>query len=226
MSIYFPDSLFEISGNAVNKLKEPISWSWSVSNVMDWVQYGLKLPQYVIIFKENNIDGKKLIFINCQTLPSMHITDFDHIKYIAKNVRHLYGLSPDTEYHNGINGQRSVYHAYGRYYLYLAANYAAAGGKLSAARGRAEVQETLSLFDYMQSIGIVTDMRHRGPRTSGCRSDDGPRRKHKTLLARLPATEYLRGGQCAHADLAVARFRPMLQQTRVTEAPRRPASKR
>lgn len=33
-----------------------------------------------IIFKENNIDGKKLIFINCQTLPSMHITDFDHIK--------------------------------------------------------------------------------------------------------------------------------------------------
>lgn len=141
-------------------------------------------------------------------------------------MRHLYGLSPDTEYHNRINGQRSVYHAYGRYYLYLATNYAAAGGKLSATRGRAAVQETLSLFDYMQSIGIVTDMRRRGPRTSGCRSDDGPRQKHKTLLARLPATEYLRGGQCAHTDLAVARFRPMLHQTCATKAPRRPASKR
>lgn len=33
-----------------------------------------------VIFKENKIDGKKLIFVNCQTLPSMGITDFNHIK--------------------------------------------------------------------------------------------------------------------------------------------------
>ncbi|XP_025190818.1 uncharacterized protein LOC112591266, partial [Melanaphis sacchari] len=223
---YFPDSLFEIAGNAVNKLKEPISWSWSVSNVINWVQYGLKLPQYVIIFKENNIDGKKLIFINCQTLPSMHITDFDHIKYIAKNVRHLYGLSPDTEYHSGINGQRSAHRVYGRYYMHLATNYYGASGRQSATRGRG-AQETPSLFDYVQSTGVVTDARRRGPRTSGRRSDGGPQSPtHRTLLARLPATEYLRGGQCAHADRAVARLRPMLRQTCVVMESPRPVSKR
>jgi len=148
-------------------------------------------------------------------------------QYIAKNVRHLYGLSPDTEYHNGINGQRSVYHAYGRYYLHLATVHAAGGGRLSATRGRVG-QETPTLFGYMQSIGIVTNARRGddGPRTSGCRSDDGPQPpKLKTLLARLPATEYLRGGQCAHADLAVVRLRPTLQQTCVMERPR-PASRR
>eukprot|EP00102_Acyrthosiphon_pisum_P023670 XP_016660880.1 PREDICTED: uncharacterized protein LOC100570216 [Acyrthosiphon pisum] len=223
MSIYFPDSLFEIAGNAVNELKEPISWSWSVSNVMDWVQYGLRLPQYVIIFKENNIDGKKLIFINCQTLPSIHITDFDHIKYIAKNVRHLYGLPPDTEYHNGISGQRSVYHMYGRYYLHLATNLAASGRR-SATAGRGE-QEPLSLFDYMQLVGMVRDARQRGPRTSGCSTYNRPLPpQDKMILARLPATEYLRGGQCAHADQAVARLRPMQQQTFMK--PPRPSSKR
>lgn len=39
-------------------------------------------------FKENNIDGKKLIFINCQTLPSINITDFDHMKVrtFKKNI--------------------------------------------------------------------------------------------------------------------------------------------
>jgi hypothetical protein len=139
-------------------------------------------------------------------------------QYIAKNVRHLYGLSPDTEYHNGINGQRSVYHAYGRYYLHLATVHAAGAG----ARGRVG-QETPTLFGYMQSIGIVTNARRRddGPRTSGCRPDDEPQPpKLKTLLARLPATEYLRGGQCAHADLAVVRLRPTLQQTCVMERPR------
>lgn len=141
-------------------------------------------------------------------------------QYIAKNVRHLYGLPPDTEYHNGISGQRSVYHAYGRYYLHLATTLAARGRR-SAKDGRG-VQEPLSLFDYMQSVGMVIDARHLGPRTSGCRTDDRKLQpKDKTILARLPATEYLRGGQCAHAHQAVARLRPMQQQ-----ACMKPASKR
>lgn len=58
-NIYFPDSLFEIAGNAVNKLKEPISWSWSVSNVTNWVQYGLKLPQYVVSNCDNVLNKLK-----------------------------------------------------------------------------------------------------------------------------------------------------------------------
>lgn len=47
-AIYYPNSLVEITGNALNKLPEPVCWSWSVSNVADWVRYGLKLPQYVV----------------------------------------------------------------------------------------------------------------------------------------------------------------------------------
>lgn len=100
---------------------------------------------------------------------------------------------------------------YGRYYLHLATTLAARGRRSAMAdRG---VQEPLSLFDYVQSVGMVTDARHRGPRTSGCRTDDRPLPpKDKIILARLPATEYLRGGHCAHADQAVARLRPMQQQ--------------
>lgn len=132
-------------------------------------------------------------------------------QYIAKNVRHLYGLPPDTEYHIGISGQRSVYHAYGRYYLHLA-NTFAASGRRSVTAGRGVQEETLSLFGYMKLVGMVTDPRQHRPRTSGCRTDDRPPPpKHKILLARLPATEYLRGGQCAHADQAVARLHPMQQ---------------
>jgi len=143
-------------------------------------------------------------------------------QYIAKNVRHLYGLPPDIEYHNGISGQWSVYHTYGRYYLHLATNLAASGRR-SATAGRG-VQETMSLFGYMQSIGMVTDAWHRSRRTFGCRTDDRqPPLKHKIMMARLPATEYLRGGQCAHADQAVVRLRPMQQQTCME--PPRPASK-
>lgn len=47
-AIYHPDSLVEITGNALNNLPEPVCWSWSVSNVVDWVRYGLKLPQYIV----------------------------------------------------------------------------------------------------------------------------------------------------------------------------------
>lgn len=107
-------------------------------------------------------------------------------QYIAKNVRRLYGLPPDTEYHNGIIGQRSVYHAYGRYYLHLATASA-------ASRRRSAVP---SLFGYLQSVGMVS-------RRTAATGD-------KVLLARLPATEYLRGGQCVHADRAVARLVPMV----------------
>lgn len=144
-------------------------------------------------------------------------------QYIAKNVRHLYGLPPDTEYHNGINGQRSVYHTYGRYYLHLATTLAA-NGRRSAKAGRG-VQEPLSLFSYMKLVGMVTDARNHGPRTSGCRTEDRPLPpKHKIMLARLPATEYLRGRPCEHADQAVARLRPMQQQTCMK--PPRPSLKR
>lgn len=139
-------------------------------------------------------------------------------QYIAKNVRQLYGLPPDTEYHNGISGQRSVYHAYGRYYLHLATKFVASGRR-SASAGRGE-QETL--FGYMQSVGMVTDARrNRGSQTSGCRTDHRPPPpKYKILMARLPATEYLRGGQCAHADQAVARLQ---QQQTCVESPRPPS---
>lgn len=33
-----------------------------------------------VIFEENKIDGKKLILLNCRTLPGLYITDFNDIK--------------------------------------------------------------------------------------------------------------------------------------------------
>ncbi|XP_029453513.1 sterile alpha motif domain-containing protein 15 isoform X2 [Rhinatrema bivittatum] len=40
-------------------------------------------------FLENFITGRKLIFVNCSSLPQMGITNFEHMKEISLLVRHL-----------------------------------------------------------------------------------------------------------------------------------------
>lgn len=54
-AIYYPDPLLEITGNALNNLPQPVCWSWPVSKVIDWVKYGLKLPQYVVSTNIGNL---------------------------------------------------------------------------------------------------------------------------------------------------------------------------
>lgn len=132
---------------------------------------------------------------------------------VAKNVRRLYGLSPDNaRVHNDPSGRRaSVHGVYGRYYTHLA------GLQLHGRGGRPAV----TLFDYVRSVGLAvrgraTDRSHASSATAAVAAAAGPcghlgapsssPPRDVVMLARLPATEYLRGGQCAHADGAVVRF--------------------
>lgn len=99
-------------------------------------------------------------------------------------MRHLYGLPPDnarTRY-NGFRSRWSIHDVYGMYYSFLA-------GQMTTSPLAAT---TPTLFDYVESVGMSI-----GGRITGRLPDE------VSMLARLPATEYLRGGHCAHADRAV-----------------------
>ncbi|KAG8448993.1 hypothetical protein GDO86_015888, partial [Hymenochirus boettgeri] len=44
-------------------------------------------------FTKNYISGRKLIHVNCSTLPQIGITDFQHIMMISKMIRELLGIT-------------------------------------------------------------------------------------------------------------------------------------
>lgn len=69
----------------------PSCLSWKVEDVADWVEF-LGFPQYRACFKENLINGRKLINVDASSLPRMGVTDFEHIKVIAKRVREVLGI--------------------------------------------------------------------------------------------------------------------------------------
>lgn len=69
----------------------PSCLSWKIDDVADWVEF-LGFKQYRACFKDNLINGRKLITVDASSLPRMGITDFEHIKVIAKKVRELLGI--------------------------------------------------------------------------------------------------------------------------------------
>ncbi|XP_020622467.1 sterile alpha motif domain-containing protein 15-like isoform X2 [Orbicella faveolata] len=69
----------------------PSCLSWKIDDVADWVEF-LGFQQYRACFKDNLINGRKLITVDASSLPRMGITDFEHIKVIAKKVRELLGI--------------------------------------------------------------------------------------------------------------------------------------
>ncbi|XP_071505299.1 sterile alpha motif domain-containing protein 15-like [Diadema setosum] len=70
---------------------DPISLYWTCDQVADWIEE-LGFPQYRACFTTNLITGRKLILADASTLPSLGITDFEHIKFIAKNIRDMLGI--------------------------------------------------------------------------------------------------------------------------------------
>eukprot|EP00043_Microstomoeca_roanoka_P016817 m.173546 g.173546 ORF g.173546 m.173546 type:complete len:84 (-) comp16532_c1_seq1:349-600(-) len=64
----------------------------SPAQVGDWIS-SLGYPQYRYCFESNYINGEKLKYIDASRLPRLGITDFTHIKSIAKSIRDLYGLA-------------------------------------------------------------------------------------------------------------------------------------
>ncbi|XP_075263186.1 sterile alpha motif domain-containing protein 15-like [Convolutriloba macropyga] len=70
---------------------EPIALNWSIEEVQEWVAQ-IGYPQYKDCFSDNFIDGRKLILMDCSHLPRIGITDFQHMKTIAAEVRELLGV--------------------------------------------------------------------------------------------------------------------------------------
>ncbi|XP_067848232.1 sterile alpha motif domain-containing protein 15-like [Heptranchias perlo] len=69
-------------------LAVPRSQAWKERDVANWIEK-LGFPQYKDCFTSNKITGRKLIFVNCSTLPNMGITDFEHMKVISREIRKL-----------------------------------------------------------------------------------------------------------------------------------------
>lgn len=69
----------------------PSCLSWTIEDVADWVEF-LGFNQYRACFKDNLINGRKLINVDASSLPRMGVNDFEHIKIIAKKVRQVLGI--------------------------------------------------------------------------------------------------------------------------------------
>ncbi|XP_078000937.1 sterile alpha motif domain-containing protein 15-like [Glandiceps talaboti] len=73
------------------QMAEPNCLHWSCEDVADWIEQ-LGFPQYRECFTRNLINGRKLIIVDCSHLPLLGITDFEHMKLIARSVRELLGI--------------------------------------------------------------------------------------------------------------------------------------
>ncbi|KAK7495023.1 hypothetical protein BaRGS_00013663 [Batillaria attramentaria] len=79
------------SATIVEDLKDeriPSAMYWTVEQVADWIDE-LGFPHYRNCFTTNLIDGRMLIRIEASAFPRIGITDFEHIKIIAKSIRDI-----------------------------------------------------------------------------------------------------------------------------------------
>nr|XP_015803725.2 sterile alpha motif domain-containing protein 15 [Nothobranchius furzeri] len=65
---------------------------WDCDDVAKWIEF-LGYPQYKACFTDNFITGRKLIHVNCNTLPRLGITDFKDMQAISAQIRELLGIS-------------------------------------------------------------------------------------------------------------------------------------
>ncbi|XP_026197460.1 sterile alpha motif domain-containing protein 15 [Anabas testudineus] len=65
---------------------------WSCEDVAGWIE-SLGFPQYKACFTDNQITGRKLIYVNCVYLPRLGITDFTDMQVISAHVRKLLGIT-------------------------------------------------------------------------------------------------------------------------------------
>ncbi|KAK1150365.1 hypothetical protein AOXY_G34125 [Acipenser oxyrinchus oxyrinchus] len=62
--------------------------NWSCEDVSKWIE-SLGYQQYTACFTENYINGRKLILVNCSTLPRLGVTDFNDMKAISGHICEL-----------------------------------------------------------------------------------------------------------------------------------------
>ncbi|XP_074643253.1 sterile alpha motif domain-containing protein 15-like [Tubulanus polymorphus] len=84
--------------STIDDLKDdrvPSCLYWSENDVADWIEQ-LGFPCYRNCFLTNMVNGRKLIKVDASALPRLGITDFDHIKLIAKSIREMLNIEdPD-----------------------------------------------------------------------------------------------------------------------------------
>ena len=64
----------------------PAAIHWSVNDVAKWI-CDLGYPEYEQCFRDNFINGRKLIKINGSSLPKLGIQDYSHIKTISADIK-------------------------------------------------------------------------------------------------------------------------------------------
>ncbi|CAH1774870.1 unnamed protein product [Owenia fusiformis] len=79
----------------------PLCLHWSVEKVADWIEE-IGFPYYRECITRNLVDGKRLIHIDSSHLPKIGITDFEHIKLIAKCIRDMLEIE-DPDWHRSIS---------------------------------------------------------------------------------------------------------------------------
>ncbi|XP_029896835.1 sterile alpha motif domain-containing protein 15 isoform X3 [Aquila chrysaetos chrysaetos] len=55
-------------------------------------ELSLELQALQECFRANGITGRRLILVNCSSLPAMGVTDFGHMQEISRHVRELLGI--------------------------------------------------------------------------------------------------------------------------------------
>eukprot|EP00238_Polyblepharides_amylifera_P010092 CAMPEP_0196590278 /NCGR_PEP_ID=MMETSP1081-20130531/66176_1 /TAXON_ID=36882 /ORGANISM="Pyramimonas amylifera, Strain CCMP720" /LENGTH=326 /DNA_ID=CAMNT_0041913341 /DNA_START=37 /DNA_END=1017 /DNA_ORIENTATION=+ len=68
---------------------------WGKEEVADWVSM-IGFPQYRACFEVNNFHGPKLLMLSMDMLPSLNITNFDHMREIMRSLRRLKGQREDA----------------------------------------------------------------------------------------------------------------------------------
>ncbi|XP_063804309.1 sterile alpha motif domain-containing protein 15 [Pseudophryne corroboree] len=64
---------------------------WSSRDVGGWLRRQ-GFPQYEACFTENCINGRKLIYVTCSSLPQIGVTNFQDMKAISQLIRDLLGV--------------------------------------------------------------------------------------------------------------------------------------
>ena len=72
----------------------PLCQKWTAEQVEEFITW-LGFPQYVRCFRDNYIDGNRLINIDTSTLPKIGITDFEHIKTISTAISTFLGIESE-----------------------------------------------------------------------------------------------------------------------------------
>mmetsp|Transcript_14471 Transcript_14471/g.30968 ORF Transcript_14471/g.30968 Transcript_14471/m.30968 type:complete len:308 (-) Transcript_14471:291-1214(-) len=68
---------------------------WGNQEVADWIAE-IGYPQYRACFEVNNFHGPKLLLLTMDMLPSLNITNFDHMREIMRALRRLKGQREDA----------------------------------------------------------------------------------------------------------------------------------